>query len=223
MEESKKSDQKTIEDPSQKIKGTRALSPRYYITPMNPGKFTHGILWGNKIALGKSFDQDLDGKIKIYEDVVNGWFLDHARRLIKEMHSDFVILMICTSYLEGNQQFKEGKSSDRRSNQTIRKALKSIFHIPRGHEPLLNLFIKNVRKGLFHDGMTRNKASLCRDFDQPILFDKEFGGMIKINPVLFFCAIEEDFREYINKLKNPGNKKLRKNFEKHWNAIYGIK
>ena len=40
--------------------------------------------------------------------------------------------------------------------------------------------------------------------------------MILINPILFLWEIEEDFKEYINELKNPNNKTLRENFEKHW-------
>lgn len=39
--------------------------------------------------------------------------------------------------------------------------------------------------------------------------------MIKINPILFLGEIEEDFKEYVIALRNPNNKELRENFEKH--------
>ena len=207
---------------NQKTIGPRAVSPNYYITPMNPKKFTKGTLFGNKVCFGKTFDQDLDGKIIIYEDRVKGWFLDHAKTLIKEQHADFVVLMICTSHLEGNQQFKEGQSSKIGSSEVIKRALKSIFSIPEEKDSILDLFVNEVRNGFFHEGMTRNFVSINRNFEQPISISEDFGGMIKINPILFLWVIEEDFKEYIINLRNLNNEELRENFEKQWEERHKI-
>lgn len=144
------------------VSDIRAVSPNYYITKIHPGKFVRGTFFGTKISLGRSFEQDLDGKIRIYEDRVKGWFLDHAKALAQNQNADFIVLMICTSYLEGSQQFKEGKSSNRDSGQMIKKALKFIFHIPKENDLILDKFVSEVRNGLFHDCMTRNFVSLNR-------------------------------------------------------------
>lgn len=201
----------------------RVISPNYFITEINQDKFTKGAFFGDKVLFGKTFNQDLDGKIIVYEDRVNGWFLNHAKNLLKDKDADFIVLMICTSYLEGNQQFKEGKSSNNDSGETVKRALKSIFSFPKGYEWAIDKFVSEVRHGLFHDGMTRNFISLNRSIHGPISMKDEFGGMIIINPILFFWAIEENFKDYINNLKNPNNKELRENFEKHWNERYNLK
>jgi len=215
---------KIKEDLKPKPIGVRAISPNYFITQMNPDKFTKGTYFGNKVIFGKTFDQDLNGKIRIYEDRVRGWFLDHAKTLIKEKHADFVVLMICASYLEGNQQFKEGKSSKiGETDEIIKRSLKSILTVPEEKEWVFDTFVSEVRHGLFHDGMTRNMVSLNRDFPNPFSISKNFEGMILINPILFFWEIEEDFKEYIWNLKNPNNKELRENFEKHWEERHRIK
>ena len=216
---------KKIEENSKsKTINARAISPNYFITPMHPNKFTKGTFFGDKVIFGRTFNQDLDGKVRIYEDRVRGWFLDHAKTLIKEQHADFVVLMICTSYLEGNQQFKEGKSSKiGESGETIKRALKSILPVPKEKEWVFDKFVSEVRHGLFHDGMTRELVSINRNFPNPFSINKDFGGMLLINPILFLWVIEEDFKEYIGDLKNPNNKELRENFEKHWEERHKIK
>jgi len=198
-----------------------SVSPNYFLTSIDLTKFFKGsYIEGNKIVLGKTFNQDIEGKIRVHEDRVKGWFLDYAKMLIKEKHADFVVLMICVSYLEGIQQFKEGKSSKRDSGESIKRALKTIFNIPKDKEWALDTFIKEARHGLFHDGMTKNNIVLSRGIPSPISIKKGTDNMISINPILFLWEIEEDFKEYINDLKNPNNKELREKFEKHWNERY---
>lgn len=213
-----------MEEKEKEIKKINAISisPNYFITEINPDKFTKGTFIGNKVVFGQTFDQNLKGKIIIYEDRVKGWFLDHARSLLKEKHADFVVLMICTSFLEGYQQFKEGISSKSQSQEMIKRALGSMFQISDKQKWVLDIFVEGVRNGLFHDGMTKERISLNRDSQAPIIIKEDFGGMILINPILFFWVIEEDFKEYIDNLKNPENKELREKFEKHWNEKHPL-
>lgn len=209
------------EKPKQKPLDVISVSPNYFITSMNPSKFTKGAYFGNQIIFGKTFNQDLDGKIRIYEDRVRGWFFDFAKILLKEKHADFVVLMICTSYIEGNQQFREGKSSKTgKSGKIIKRALKTIFEIPKEKEWAIEKFVTEVRHGLFHDGMTRKDIVLSRVSPSPFSIKIGTKNTISINPILFFWAMEEDFKEYINDLKNPNNKVLRGKFERHWNERY---
>jgi len=210
-----------MEEDIKKI-NARSISPNYFITELHPDKFTKGTFFGNKVVFGQFFNQDLKGKIRIYEDRVKGWFLDHAKALLKENNADFVVLMICTSYLEGCQQFKEGSSSGGKSKEMIKRALKSLFHISEGQEDILDIFVNGARNGLFHDGITKERISINRDLPVPIIFKKDFGGMIVINPILFFWVIEEDFKEYLDELKNPENKDAREKFEKHWDETHPL-
>lgn len=200
----------------------RAVSPNYFISHFYPNKFIKGSTYsGDRKLFRGGFDQDLDGKIRVYEDRIKGWFLDHAKTLIKEEHADFVVLMICTSYLEGNQQFREGRASTGDSGKTIKRALRLIFPVPEENRWIFDTFVEDVRQGLFHDGMTRNRVSISRKYPDPFAMRKEAEkDTIIINPILFLWAVEEDFKEYINDLRNPDNKELRDNFENHWKERY---
>jgi len=197
------------------------LSPKYAILSDSPNKYTKGqINLDNMSFFGiKNIDRDLDGKILVYEDRVKGWFLNFAKMLTKEQDAGFIVLMICTSYLEGNQQFREGKISKRESSKMLRDSLKRIFKIGKENEPALTLFVEEVRHGLFHDGMTRNNVEINANVMYPF-FISENKKRILINPRLFLFVIEDDFEDYISILKDSKNKKERENFEKCWREMY---
>lgn len=154
---------------------------------------------------------DVKTKINIYEDRVKEWFLEIAERLKKDNEAGFVILSIAISYIEGNQQFREGKDSNRQSQAFFIKGMRRIFDKADVPEEILKDYYKQVRCGLFHDGMTRKNAIISGEFPDPL---RHINGVIRINPHKFLDKIREDFRNYIQELKS--NKKLRKNFEKRF-------
>ena len=69
---------------------------------------------------------DVQTKIKIYEDRVSGWFLEIAEKLKSDNEAGFVILSMAIAYIEGNQQFREGKMSENNSKKFFIKGLKSF-------------------------------------------------------------------------------------------------
>lgn len=164
----------------------------------------------------------LDTRILVYEDMVKTWFLQVAKYLslknkvkinkneeFDTNEAGFVILQIATSYIEGNQQYREGKSGNRGSMDTFRRGIKRIFNLKHKNS-LIDKFYEQVRCGLFHDGMTRKLVTIDGNYKKSItLSDKS----IKINPYKFLSKIEEDFDNYISDLKDTKNAKLRQNFE----------
>jgi len=162
----------------------------------------------------------LDIHILIYEDMVKTWFLDVGKYLIiknkvkinKEYfdtgEAGFVILQIATSYVEGNQQYREGKSSHSCSKEFFRKGLKRIFKLVH-EDKIIDKFYEQVRCGLFHDGMTKKLVTISGEYEPLTLSDES----IRINPSKFLQLIESDFNDYIRKLKSHKNKTLRRNFE----------
>ena len=106
-------------------KGIGSLSPNYYVSPAFPNKILTIKNEKEPYEIDKIFENNTETKISIYEDRVKGWFLNFARELTKEKNSEFVVLMICVNYLEGNQQFREGRTSlERESTKMLKKALK---------------------------------------------------------------------------------------------------
>ena len=167
----------------------------------------------DKRPQNSAFDyRNIETKILIYEDRVKGWFLDIANELKKNNEAGFIILQIAVSYIEGIQQFREGKESKTTSEKFFTKGMSRIFK-RRGkkYKRFLKDFYKSVRCGLFHDGMTRRNVSISGQFNKDLRFTKR---EIRINPHKFLDSIYKDFENYIKQLKNKRNKKLRKNFEK---------
>ena len=210
-----------MEDKTLSVESVGSISPNYYV---NHSEFPNKIFTikseEKPYEIVKILDNDIEAKISVYEDRINGWFLDFARKLTKEKNSEFIVLMICMNYLEGNQQFREGRvSKNEESTKMLKKALERIF--PEGSEETLNHFIDKVRHGLFHDGMTRKGALLKYDLGTPF-FPVTFGDekWIYLDPSLVLKEIEIDFESYIKVLRNKDNKEERENFEKHYKERY---
>ncbi|NQE04773.1 hypothetical protein C5S32_02775 [ANME-1 cluster archaeon GoMg1] len=168
---------------------------------------------------------DIDTKIMIYEDMVKTWFLDVAKYLtirnkvnlpynedFDTNEAGFVILQIAISYIEGNQQYREGMSSKSNSKFCFNAGLRRIFSLKEKDKKTLDTFYSQVRSGLFHDGMTRKLVMIDGRYNEPIELSAK---SIKINPYKFLRCIEIDFEKYIHDLKR--DIKLKKDFLKFWN------
>jgi len=200
--------------------GKGSISPNYFVAPEKfPNKIITLIKQGDEYKVKEILDKNIDTKILVYEDRTKGWFLNFARKLTEQENSEFVVLMICMNYLEGNQQFREGKSSSENSTKTLKRALQRIFKDNKEDE--IDFLIDKVRHGLFHDGMTKRGALLRYDLGIPFfIFSINNEKWIEIEPSLFLEKIEGDFERYINTLKNKENSEERKKFEKHYNERY---
>ena len=125
------------------------LSKNYYCMSSDKEK-----VYDKRKPEGPTLDiNDIGTKILIYEDRVNGWFLDIARQLNAIADTGFVILSIAISYIEGNQQYREGCSSKNQSGQFFTRGMLRIFDGL--DESISSEIYKQVRCGLFHDGMTQ--------------------------------------------------------------------
>lgn len=203
-----------------KGKGVGSLSPNYYVSPSIPNKVFTIKHERDSYEIDKMFEDNLDTWILIYGDRTKGWFLDIAEELTRKENSEFVVLMICVNYLEGNQQFREGRTSLKgESTEMLKKSLKRIF--PETKEDTLNYFVDKIRHGLFHDGMTRKgvllKYGLSIPFFTSVIDNKRW---IHLDPSIFLKEVQKDFENYIEILKNVNNKKERENFEKHYKERY---
>jgi len=200
------------------VKGIGSLSPNYYVSLKFPGKIVTIKAEKEPYEIDKVLDNNIETKILVYEDRTKGWFLDFARKMSKEKNSEFVVLMICMNYLEGNQQFREGRTSKSESEKMLKIGLKRVC--PDMNEDNINYFIDKVRHGLFHDGMTRKGILLRYDLSTLFFTFNDGEKWMTLNPSLFLREIEKDFESYINILKNKDNQKERDNFEKHYKERY---
>lgn len=162
---------------------------------------------------------DINTKILVYEDRVKEWFLEIGKRLKSDNEAGFIILQIALSYIEGNQQYRMGESSNRRSREFFKESLKRIFpYIQRIHniENVLDDFYKQVRCGLFHTGITGSKVTISCEYPNALKIIFPDFAEIYVNPHKFLDSIINDFENYIKQLKNINNRTLRENFERFY-------
>ncbi len=164
-------------------------------------------------------EKNIEDKIRMFERQVNGWFLEQAFTLLTKEDNEvnenngFVILMIATSYIEGIEQYRQGKSSHRRSKSFFKKGIKRIFEVDSNDYKRLDDFYSELRCSLFHNGMTGPYIRIHSVInDKPIVFSE--GKIIKINQKLFLEKVGDDFNNYLEDLKDKSNKELRTNFNK---------
>ena len=162
----------------------------------------------------------IEEKLKVFADRVRGWQLDIARETIKQNgDSGFAVLHIVTSYFEmiamyingpglmGSQKyFKAGASSvfpelETEKKRHVRWFLRSLY--------------KNLRCGLYHQGMTRTGIVLTGNTTQPYRF-KDLGSgasRIIINPRLLVEHLCNHFDSYVKTIEDASNASERANFE----------
>lgn len=154
-------------------------------------------------------------KIEIYERQVMDWFLIPAKNLSKynNKNKGFVVLMICLSYLEGVEQYRQGELSHGNSKRFFVSAMQKLF--PKEFTDYqLKEFYSQARCGLFHNGMVSGKIIINNKFSETISFE---GNDIKINTSKFIKDIIKDFNGFIQELKS--NTEMRNKFDKMYSNI----
>ncbi|MDN5042952.1 hypothetical protein O8C80_06300 [Aliarcobacter butzleri] len=184
---------------------------------------------GNKIVIDEQNNSNklnptnLDDKILIYERQVKGWFLDCAKKLRDESDdNDFIVLMICMSYIEGIIQYKEGMSSDGKSQKMFIKSIKDIYSNINFKNSDLKRLYSQSRCGLFHNGMVSSDIILRNDFLDAIEINnvnRNGSDDIKINPSKLLDDIINHFDEYIRNLKQINNSELRRKFDSMYSVV----
>jgi len=175
---------------------------------------------GNPIILDHRNNQpiepyDVDAKIRIYERQVKEWFLLPAKNLIRynNKNKGFIVLMICLSYLEGVEQYRSGRSSNRHSRAFFISAMNRLY--PNMFNDFqLSDFYTEARCGLFHNGMVGGRIIINNRYNQDIEFD---GDEIRISPSKLLKDVINDFDQYLLSLAN--DQTSRDNFDRMYTNI----
>lgn len=157
----------------------------------------------------------LDTKIMVYEDLVSGWFHQYGKLLQSHNDAGFVVLQLALAQIEGMEQYRQGESSEGRSEQFFCTALKRIFELNESDDIWLKEFYSLVRCGLFHDGMTRRRVVIENTSEMPLAFN---GKYIRISPNKFLDAVVAEFEQYVAALKDPRNADLREAFRRKYDG-----
>jgi predicted transcriptional regulator len=168
----------------------------------------------------------LDHKIVIYEDQVYGWFLDIAKDLEENVATDFVTLMIVTSFFEGHAIFLKGQDSKGQEKELFEVGFRAVLdpyfaEINQPIKPVVDMIWERVRCGLFHVGMTLAESGLYRGEHErkhpPIwVYHDQDGELLIVNAPELRTLVEDYFRGYIARLQDETE--LRQNFEIGWDV-----
>lgn len=184
----------------------------------------------------------IEQKIMLYEDQLNGWFLNIADQLKDEVAADFVILLIILSLIEGHSVYLTGEDSYRDSKNHFAEGFKKIIGPSIAFGNAINEFEKaelllaaantvyeQARCGLFHDGKTRYGIRLSRgETNKPAppisIHIVEHNGpqvfRIDFNAFALLESVKSYFKTYFAELQESENELLRANFEKGWDILH---
>lgn len=186
------------------------------IAPGIVGSLRNGVPSARDPIIGETYDpRDIDDKIKIFERMTTGWFLDVAEELQRSCRQkhiwNFAGLMIAVSYVEATQRYIEGKECKKlKSGLLFSKGISRISG-QRLSEDQLTLIYKHLRCGLFHEGMTKQGILLSNQY--PEIFDFSDPDILRVNVDSFITKVKEDFSNYLTLLKNGENEEARKRFD----------
>lgn len=179
-----------------------------------------------------SANPTIEDYIDVYEDQINGWYLAYARRMHTDQHAGFAALQLVFSYFEGHAIFYKGENSNRRSREFFKDGFLAVFPELKAHagigsllETTLDTFYEDGRCGFYHFGMTRERF-LLRDDVQPIRIGVDPANPTTAKQVIldrrkFVDRVCEHFQNYIARLRNPKEAKLRENFKKALKLVHG--
>ena len=150
----------------------------------------------------------LEDKIAIFCDVVRGWQLDVADRLLRhDRHSGFAALSIVLSYFEMIARYQYGKWENKRdSGQCFKKGVACVFPDLANAAAILEPLWGTVRNGMYHRATTKRGVVLDGEFKSSIALGSD-GTTVEINPHLLVADLQKHFSRYVSDLLDPDSSK----------------
>jgi hypothetical protein len=167
----------------------------------------------------KLANASFDDVVEIFEDRVMGWLIDPANHLKSQQHAGFAILAIVLSYFEPIGQALEGSRTRGGSRKLFSKGLRAVFPDLAAAESdaLIGELYEQLRCGMFHDGLTREKVKISPTSAHAFIVEKSEDGSLKcvtVTPVNLMHHLEIHLSSYVAQLRDPANVELRHNFIK---------
>lgn len=166
--------------------------------------------------------KDAGVMVDVYEDQLSGWLFQPANLLRKEKaaNAGFALLTLALSYIEGNQQFREGKRSDELygdggSTGAFTRGCRRIFSAAKLQQDDWGAFFDKARCGAFHWTLLKPGVLINHDAPAAVMFD---GAAFEVNPEKFLDAVERDFKAYVELLRSVSSDD-RNRFLEFWDEL----
>jgi hypothetical protein len=164
-------------------------------------------------------EEDWQRAINIFKDRIESRFMKPILKIESDIYSGFAVMALDCLLIETLQQFKKGKKEtpqgkvERYFKDFLTKEFKGYFN-----EGMARMFYDEIRCGILHQAEIKGNSRIRMDTKELVKYLEDKKGLI-INRKKFHSKIREVFNNYINKLQDPSNSELRKNFKKKMDYI----
>jgi|SRR5215469_14723060 len=187
----------------------------------------------------EKYDSGLLGDlIDVFEDRLQNWLFEPAKALLDFRNGDVASLYLLIGYFEPHAIYRKGQDSQGHSKAFFCDGFVEVFCKTGYSEPRIRsvaaALYEDVRCGLFHGGMLRERIFLARarEAGQALWLtlprvngeiDKngEIESMV-IDVPAFSSEIEQHAAAYVKLLRDAKNTALRENFKKAVDLTWGV-
>ncbi len=166
--------------------------------------------------------KDVDLMVDVYEDQLSGWLFQPANLLRsgRASNAGFALLTLALSYIEGNQQFRDGRRSDENhmgdgSTGAFTRACTRIFPAKEITKEGWADFFDKARCGAFHWTLPKPGTLINHEAPTAVAIER---GAFEVNPERLLDAVEVDFKAYVELLRS-GSEQDRKLFLAFWREL----
>jgi hypothetical protein len=206
-------------------------------------EFTDHSVISPKYSIQKLVGATIEDKIDVFEDQIQSWIIEPAKRLLSTAHADRAVLILATTYFEAVASYFRGRESKNAEREFFKAGLLAVFpelrdgplFIKRMSEMFSSIsadeitdkiadsLYSELRCGLFHIGLLRPRITITQGLCLHPVSDPETGEVrtILLDPGLFLKRVEDHLHRYAAQLRTPSDSQ-RANFQKLFDERFGI-
>lgn len=172
--------------------------------------------------------------VDVFEDLWRNNVFAQAKLLLGSPNGDIAAMTVLSSYFEAIEAYVTGMDSTSKSQAFFISGFSRVFRTAGGDSAKAAAAIyKEIRCGLAHEGMVRDKVNYSREGGRPFFLtyrrkpdqtlDIDAGVVsIVVNPQLLYDSIVLHFEDYVRKLRDEAEAALRESFMRTVNRQWAL-
>jgi hypothetical protein len=160
--------------------------------------------------------------VEIFADRIQGRFLVPISKIEKNYeYGGFAVLALDCLLIETLQQFRMGKAKTPpgEGGEYFTSFLTETSFGEFFNQEMAKMFYQQFRNGILHQAEVKGTSRIRITENLPLVSPTLDGKGLVINRKRFHKQLVQEFKSYMDKLKNPTNRQLQKNFKKKMDYI----
>lgn len=173
------------------------------------------------LNLSNNNESDWQKAIEIFRDRLEGRFFKPIQMITSYEFAGFAVVALDCLLIETIQQFIEGADETpwKKEGEYFEKFLTKTGFKDYFDKILAGKFYTQIRCGILHKAEIKNSSTIRRTNGLPLVKLSDDGEGIVINRIKFHKQLENEFKNYLERLSNPSEVTLRSNFKKKMDYI----